>query len=189
MSQLPPHADTQLLVAIQQGDTAVWRKIYKQCYPVIQHFILTNSGDAEEAADIFQDALVLFHEQVQRPDFVLQCSIKTYLYSIVRRIWLKKLYKKGKFLGTIQDWEEVVIWDDLEEQDPLEKEHQYDALQSGLDKLGEPCKTVLQLFYIEKMNMQEIAEKMGYTNADSAKNQKYKCLNRLKKIVENFVND
>jgi hypothetical protein len=30
---------------------------------------------------------------------------------------------------------------------------------------------------------------MGYTNADSAKNQKYKCLNRLKKIVENFVND
>jgi hypothetical protein len=30
--------------------------------------------------------------------------------------------------------------------------------------------------------MQEIAAAFGYTNADNAKNQKYKCLVRLKKI-------
>jgi hypothetical protein len=30
--------------------------------------------------------------------------------------------------------------------------------------------------------MDEIAEKFGYTNADNAKNQKYKCLQRLKRI-------
>jgi len=30
--------------------------------------------------------------------------------------------------------------------------------------------------------MQEIALSFGYTNADNAKNQKYKCLMRLKKI-------
>jgi hypothetical protein len=29
--------------------------------------------------------------------------------------------------------------------------------------------------------MDEIAEKFGYTNADNAKTQKYKCLQRLKK--------
>jgi hypothetical protein len=30
--------------------------------------------------------------------------------------------------------------------------------------------------------MQEIAASFGYTNADNAKNQKYKCLMRLKKL-------
>jgi hypothetical protein len=30
--------------------------------------------------------------------------------------------------------------------------------------------------------MPEITEKFGYTNVDSAKNQKYKCLMRLKKL-------
>jgi hypothetical protein len=30
--------------------------------------------------------------------------------------------------------------------------------------------------------MQQLAEMFGYTNADNAKNQKYKCLMRLKKL-------
>ena len=30
--------------------------------------------------------------------------------------------------------------------------------------------------------MNEISDKFGYTNSDNAKNQKYKCLQRLKKI-------
>jgi len=30
--------------------------------------------------------------------------------------------------------------------------------------------------------MNDIAKQFGYTNADNAKNQKYKCLMRLKKL-------
>ena len=33
--------------------------------------------------------------------------------------------------------------------------------------------------------MQELAREFGYTNADNAKNQKYKCLVRLKKLFFN----
>jgi hypothetical protein len=35
--------------------------------------------------------------------------------------------------------------------------------------------------------MDEIAEKFGYTNSDNAKNQKYKCLQRLKKYFFEIV--
>ena len=48
--------------------------------------------------------------------------------------------------------------------------------------LGEPCRTLLEDFYIKASSMQDITEKFGYTNADNAKNQKYKCLMRLKKM-------
>ncbi|RZK15573.1 MAG: sigma-70 family RNA polymerase sigma factor, partial [Flavobacterium sp.] len=51
-----------------------------------------------------------------------------------------------------------------------------------LDHLGEPCKTIIQDFYIHNLSMQDICEKFGYTNTDNAKTQKYKCLQRLKKI-------
>jgi hypothetical protein len=33
--------------------------------------------------------------------------------------------------------------------------------------------------------MQEIAINFGYTNTDNAKTQKYKCLNRLRKLFFN----
>ena len=51
-----------------------------------------------------------------------------------------------------------------------------------MDKLGEPCKSMITDIYIHDLNMNEISDKFGYTNSDNAKNQKYKCLQRLKKI-------
>jgi hypothetical protein len=48
--------------------------------------------------------------------------------------------------------------------------------------LGEPCKTIIEEFYLNSRSMQEICEQFGYTNADNAKTQKYKCLQRLKKL-------
>ena len=55
-------------------------------------------------------------------------------------------------------------------------------MDKALNNLGEPCKTLLEAYYMQKKSMVEIAGSFGYTNADNAKNQKYKCLMRLKKL-------
>ena len=55
-------------------------------------------------------------------------------------------------------------------------------MHESLGQLGEPCRTILEDFFIRDFSMQQITEKMGYTNTDNAKNQKYKCLIRLKKL-------
>jgi hypothetical protein len=55
-------------------------------------------------------------------------------------------------------------------------------MEKAILGLGEPCKTLLEAFYVQKKNMQEIASAFGYTNAENAKTQKYKCLLRLRKI-------
>jgi hypothetical protein len=52
----------------------------------------------------------------------------------------------------------------------------------ALKLLGEPCKTIMEDFYMHNKSMQDICERFGYTNADNAKTQKYKCLQRLKKL-------
>ena len=55
-------------------------------------------------------------------------------------------------------------------------------MEKAMSGLGEPCKSLLEAFYMQKRSMQEIASGFGYTNAENAKNQKYKCLMRLKKL-------
>jgi hypothetical protein len=55
-------------------------------------------------------------------------------------------------------------------------------MEKAIGSLGEPCKSLIEAFDIQKRNMQDIASQFGYTNADNAKNQKYKCLMRLKKL-------
>lgn len=63
-----------------------------------------------------------------------------------------------------------------------EKELKFQKMGDALGLLGEPCKTLLEDFYLQDLSMQSITEKFGYTNADNTKNQKYKCLMRLKKL-------
>jgi hypothetical protein len=49
--------------------------------------------------------------------------------------------------------------------------------------LGEPCHELLGFYYFGRKTMEEISTIMGYKNPDTAKNQKYKCMERLRKMV------
>ncbi|HLG38307.1 MAG TPA: hypothetical protein VI461_01525, partial [Chitinophagaceae bacterium] len=67
-------------------------------------------------------------------------------------------------------------------EDHNKRNTEFDMMEKAIGSLGEPCKSLLEAYYLQKKNMQEIASSFGYTNAENAKNQKYKCLMRLKKI-------
>jgi hypothetical protein len=95
-------------------------------------------------------------------------------------LWLKRLQQIGRTSPGIENYESIAVEEDLEV-------HERRNAELGLwkgrwDSLGEPCKSLLEAFYIEKKSMDQIALTFGYTNADNAKNQKYKCLMRLKKL-------
>ena len=74
----------------------------------------------------------------------------------------------------------VSVEEDVEEYEKRDQE--FTMMEKAIGSLGEPCKSLIEAFYIQKRNMQDIATQFGYTNADNAKNQKYKCLMRLKKL-------
>lgn len=166
---------------IALNDRTVIEGIYRDNYPMIQSFILNNNGDSEEARDIFQEAMIVIYEKAISGSFELNCLLKTYLYSVCRRLWLKRLQQLQRYGSLIENVEEsVVVDEDLE----LHEKHNTDfiLMEKAMSKIGEPCKSLLDAYYIQKKNMQEIAADFGYTNADNAKTQKYKCLVRLKKL-------
>jgi DNA-directed RNA polymerase specialized sigma24 family protein len=39
-------------------------------------------------------------------------------------------------------------------------------------------------YYFDEMSMQEIAEKLGFANTDTAKTKKYKCKQKLDELVK-----
>ena len=173
--------EKQLLEGLAANDRQVIEAIYRDNYPMVQAFILNNSGDSDEARDIFQEAMIVLFEKAKSGSFELNCQLKTYMYSVCRRLWLKRLQQLQRYGSLIENVEETVMVDeDLE----LHEKHNADfvLMETTMSKIGEPCKSLLDAYYIQKKNMQEIAADFGYTNADNAKTQKYKCLLRLKKL-------
>ena len=148
---------------------------------MVLQFILNNNGDEDDAKDVYQEAIIVLYNKIKTGDFELSSKLKTYLYSVSRRIWLKKLTQQSKKTSNIADFEDVLVVEDDLEQHEL-KDLQFVQMKNALDSLGEPCKTIIQDFYMQGLSMHEICEKFGYTNTDNAKTQKYKCLQRLKKL-------
>ena len=178
-SRRPALTDDELLTGLAEGSDAALTQLYRRYFPMVMHFVTTNSGNEDDAKDIYQEALVVLYEKVKSGSLELHCQLKTYLYSVGRRLWLKQLSQRSRFM--VNDSEEFTSVDD-DLTDHLERDRQFDLMAESLDRLGEPCRTLLEDFYIRHSSMQDITEKFGYTNTDNAKTQKYKCLMRLKRL-------
>jgi RNA polymerase sigma factor (sigma-70 family) len=173
--------DDQFIEGLRSGNSELLTALYKKYYNIVLKFIVNNSGTEEAAQDIYQETVIVLYENAQKAEFSLNCQLQTYIYSVAKRLWLKQLKKNGKtFLFKEEEENEVVdIASDLNEHHA--KEIEIEKMNKSLLELGEPCATLIKDFYVHKLNMDEIANKFGYTNSDNAKNQKYKCLQRLKK--------
>ena len=170
-----------LIRGLSVNDKSAVETIYSDNYGVIQNLILNNNGSEEDAKDIFQEALIVLYEKSKSVEFELNCQIKTYLYSVSKRLWLKRLQKNSRYELQSNGFEETVyVEDDIGVHE--KRNNEYGMMEFAMSHIGEPCKSILEAYYIRKQNMQEIAEHFGYTNSENAKNQKYKCLVRLRKL-------
>lgn len=174
-------SDDALLDNIRQGDAGTIQKLYDDYFPMVLHFIITNNGDEDEAKDIFQEAVMVLYDKVQDDNFELSSKLKTFLYAVCRRLWLKQLAQQHRSFHDVTEYEDYLVVEDDLERHRKEDAH-FELMGDALDKLGEPCRTIILDFYISNLSMQAICDKLGYTNADNAKTQKYKCLQRLRKI-------
>ncbi|HYE53654.1 MAG TPA: sigma-70 family RNA polymerase sigma factor [Chitinophagaceae bacterium] len=170
-----------LLKGLAVNDRQSVETLYRQHYRMVQSLIINNQGTVDDARDIFQEAIIVLYEKARSGTFELNCQIKTYIYSVCRRLWLKRLQQLQKYVPDVTIMEETVpVEDEIEAQE--QRNTEYQMMEKAMMNLGEPCKSLLEAFYVQKKSMTEIAGNFGYTNADNAKNQKYKCLMRLKKI-------
>lgn len=170
-----------MLKGLAKNDRKAIETIYREHYNLVQAMVVKNNGTAEDAKDVFQDAMIVLYEKAKQESFTLQCQIGTFLYSICRRLWLKKLLLQSRLMvAEDSDVELASVEEEVEDQERRNTE--YTLMEQAIHTLGEPCKSLLEAFYLHKRNMQDIAASFGYTNAENAKNQKYKCLMRLKKL-------
>ncbi|HWY34443.1 MAG TPA: sigma-70 family RNA polymerase sigma factor [Nitrosopumilaceae archaeon] len=176
--------DSEFIQGLKSNDDVIMTALYKKYFGVILKHILNNSGTEEEAQDIYQESIIVLYQNVQKTSFTLNCALQTYIYSVARRLWLKQLNKNAH----VYKLDDKFSYDDepadisSEVLEHEQRELQIMKMAESLEALGEPCKTLIQDFYVNQLSMEDIAEKFGYTNAYNAKNQKYKCLQRLKRL-------
>lgn len=168
--------DTDIITLIRRGRTErPIKHLYKE-FPKIKANILSSGGDVEIARQIFHDSLILLIEKVENPEFELTSRLSTFLYGINRFLWKNELRKRQKSVEL--EWTDTLIVsaDDIDYS--LEKETKLQALEQVLNQATEKCKAIFEMFYFRKGTMQYIADKLKFSSVNSAKTQKYKCMEK-----------
>ena len=176
-----PPSDSEVILGLLNNSETVLKRLYITYFPMVLQLVINNNGTHDDAKDIYQEAIIVLYNRVKTGEFELSSKLKTFIYSVCRRLWLKRLSQMTRYGGDIHDFQDYLPADEDAEQHN-EQDLNFNRMKSSLQLLGEPCKTIIEDFYINDRSMQEICEKFGYTNADNAKTQKYKCLQRLKKL-------
>jgi len=144
--------------------------LYRDTFPDVARVIKQLGGDLEMAKDLFHDAMIIYMEK--KPSEI-RVSAKAYLIGITRILWMKQQKLRIR--------EEGLVLEDFhvpEEQQPL-----LDYLRAA----GEKCMQLLQAFYYEQMDLQQMADTFHYSNVRSVTVQKHKCLQKVRATVKNAM--
>lgn len=174
--------DKDYLHGLLNRDDKVLRIIYKKFSGRIRSFIIKNGGTPEDAKDVFQDALMIILEKIKAPDFELKSSFYTYLFSVCKLTWYAKRRKKVNHTVTIPDDNTLIDQKNIEEE--LFNRELDNIYRENFSKLGTICQQLLRLFFVKK-SMTEIAKLLDLKNEHTARTRKYRCREKLKKLITN----
>lgn len=174
--------DTRILDRIKKGDEQALVMLYESNRKPIANLISRNNGTRDDADDVLQESLVVLWERVRSGRFEQQARISTFLYATARNVWFSRLRRRGREVAGDLDPEEQsdAAPSALE---ALVATEQADLVRQALENLGEQCRKLLHLFYWEELPMSDIADALGFANADTAKAKKYQCKKALEKAL------
>jgi len=181
MSDKVPHEESFYIKGLLDDDRFVVKRLYDEFYPKIKRMVTSNSGNSDDASDVFQEALVTIYKKAQSPTFVLTSPFYYFLYKVCWHIWMRELDgKKRRPKVTIQD--EDGYTDDTNIEDVIHQMDRHALYKDKFAQISEKCRQLMQLVF-NKKKMREIAVILNYNNEQTAKQQHYKCKKKLIALV------
>lgn len=156
--------------------------LYVDVFPRVKSYILLNSGSEDDALDIYQDAIVALCKQIRLKRYDKRHEVAGFLYSVSRNLWINKAKRDSRMSQMPENYdfaEENTDYTDY----ILTKENEK-ALKTITELLGQKCFDLLKHSIFLKTTTEEIIEKMGFSTANAVKTQKYKCKQKLLKILD-----
>lgn len=177
----------EMVALIKKNDDATLKQLYKTNFVKVRRYVFKNSGDEQQAKDVYQEAFIAMWRNIKDNKFSADTegALNGYLFQIAKYKWLDQVrsarYKNTTFINRDIEYDEPQI-----EENEMQN-RKIKIIMDSMDKLGERCQLLMKLFYFERKPFKEIAEIMAMDEA-SARNAKYRCQEQLKKMTQIIPN-
>jgi len=174
--------DARILDQIRKGEEEALVRLYEMNEKQTTSFVTRNNGSEDDAADMLQEALVIFWERVREGRYEHTAKISTFVFATVRNLWLRKIARSRREVASDMQ-NDLTPSNEMSVLDVMIETEEAAAVSRALDILGDPCRQLLLLYYWEELSMDAIAAQLGFANADTVKSKKYQCKKGLEKLL------
>ena len=174
-----------ILDKVKDGDQKYLKGLYEQYRKEFAQWALKHYNiDDDVAAEIYQRAFIAFYYNVKEGKLtVMNSSLKTYLFAIGKNMLREHFKGESRF---VESDEHVLESGEIDNSilEKYEKAEVRRELENLLQRIGEPCKTVLELYYFHNYSLEAIADRMQYKTEQIAAKRKFICLKQLKTMMQ-----
>ena len=205
--------DKEIIESFLNNDQMGIRKAYYAWRMPFDQSILRLLPNDEDRADAYQEAFIRLQQHILTERLTadnIQKSLLAYFKTIGRYVALEIINQRNKGqnhtdeendIDTINIKEELEFSDEPMDDEPLSSDQSFDPnddmdtqereriIRSLVEQLGKPCAPLLLGHLWENKSMEILAQELGYSNADSAKSQKAKCMKKVKTFVKQQLID
>ena len=179
--------DVDLIAAIRRKEHSAFEYLYKYHTGKVKYFVKTHGGQDVDAEEIEQNVIIHLYEKIVSNKFVLNegTKLSTYIFAVGKNMWYKKSGRTVTYKGeeSIAETGEDFDFDGLFE--PANEDEK--IVISALKNIDPDCKEILTLYYYDNKTMREIAEKMESITEENLRKRKYKCIQKLKKVLTDKI--
>jgi RNA polymerase sigma-70 factor (ECF subfamily) len=174
--------DVEVVKKLREGNAEVLEAIYRNNEVAFINWARSHyTVDNNQAKDIFQLAVIALYQNAREQRLQqLTCSVKTYLFSIGKRLLLRLKMREVKIDTFSYEGTEALEIPDEVYVNLVDTQ----KVHAVLDQVGEPCKSILEKFYFDGLSMQEIAKDSHYKSEGVIRKKKHQCMQRLKEIIK-----
>ncbi len=147
----------EMVALIKKNDDATLKQLYKANFDKVRRYVFNNSGDEQQAKDVYQEAFIAMWRNIKDDKFSAnrEVALNGNLFQIAKNKWLDQVrsakYKNTTFINRDIEYDEPQI---EENEMPNRK---IKIIMDSMNKLGERCQLLMRLFYFERKSFREIA--------------------------------
>lgn len=180
--------DIEYIAGLRDNRSDIIRDFYRHISPELRTYLGSRYTIPEDVlGDVIQESVVRLWQQIHEGHFhedKLQSSLVGYLKGVSSRVMME-MYRQYKEVNpeepdeVVEDMGEVLAC--------YEEDERRKALRELVSKMNAPCAPLLIEFYWYGYAWDEIAHRLNYANADSAKSQKAKCMKKLISLAQSYL--
>jgi RNA polymerase sigma factor (sigma-70 family) len=178
------YSETSLISGIRKHDSAALEFVYDEYFPMIEAFVIHNSGSRDEAQDVFQEAMIIAYKKIRDEKLELTCKFGTYIYGICKKVWIQERRKHLLRAEKLRQ-QPLMVNDPGPDEDPLLQKHLKELFEKHFKELSKDCQKILSMFFCNH-SVEEIREEMNYKDLHHAADRKYRC---KKSLIKRMMND